>query len=196
MGRSKPWTAIGGITGDTTFSSLIHEKVPMSYAKIAFLVIAAFVVSAPRATPQQTSEPPRANAPAEAAATPVPSSETDETAELIAKANAAAAANANARAASMTTRTLTKLEASTAARKKASEFGFSAEVYNGNTLFCKHDAALGSRIPLVRCMSADEFEEYATQLKIARDSIRNNLQTQCYNVLMCGGINTGGKPGN
>ena len=100
-------------------------------------------------------------------------------------------AKANARAASMSTRTLTQAEASRDARKKANEFGFRAEVYNGNTLFCKHDAAIGSRIPLVRCMSAQEFDEYATQMKIARDSLENNLETQCQGKFNCGGMKMG-----
>ena len=156
----------------------------MTYPKVAFLLIAALAASAPRATPQQTPESPPASTPPAAATA---SKEADETAALIARANAAAAAHANARAASMTTRTLTRIEASPAAREKAGEFGFLAGVYNGTTLFCKHDTPIGSRIPLVRCMSAYEFEEYATQLEIARDSLQNNLQSQCSNTFSCGG---------
>ena len=157
----------------------------MTHPKVAFLVIAALAATAPRATPQQTPESPPATTPP-AAATESASKEADDTAALIAKANAAAAAHANARAASMTTRTLTSTEASPTARKKAGEFGFLAEVYNGNTLFCKHDTPLGSRIPLVRCMSAYEFEEYATQLKIARDLLKS--KTQCQGGGLCGGL--------
>jgi hypothetical protein len=96
-------------------------------------------------------------------------------------------ANANARAASTATnRSLTKVEASQEARKKAREFGFHAEVYNGTTLFCSADAALGSRIPLTRCMSAYEFEDYAVQLKIARDLMK--AKTQCQGGGLCGGL--------
>jgi hypothetical protein len=158
----------------------------MIFPKVAFLVIAALAAGAPRATPQQTPESPPVSTPPAAAATESASKDAAETAALIARANAAAAANAKARAA-MTTRTLTRIEASPAARKKASEFGFRAEVYNGDTLFCKTDAALGSRIPLTRCMSAYEFEDYATQMKIARDSLQNQLQGQCQNSFSCGG---------
>ncbi len=165
----------------------------MANPKFAFLVIAAFASSASWAA-QQPAPPestPAATPAAPAAASTNSTNEADETAALIAKANAAAAANANARAPSMSTRTLTQAEASREARKKASEFGFRAEVYNGNTLLCKHDAALGSRIPLVRCMSAQEFDEYATQMKIARDSLEHNLETQCQGKFTCGGIKMG-----
>jgi len=163
----------------------------VAYPKVAFLVIAAIAAGAPRASQQQAPEPTPASTPTDAAAvTTGSSSEADETAALIAKANAAAAANANARAASMTTRTLTRIEASAAARKKASEFGFRAEVYNGTTLFCKQDAALGSRIPLTRCMTADEFDDYAVQLKIARDMIQSKAGCNSGKVVgsLCGGL--------
>lgn len=144
----------------------------MIHVKVTLLVIAALGASASRATPRQTPESPPASTPP-VAATNGASQEAEETAALIAKANAAAAANA--RAASMATPTATKIEASPAG-KKARDFGFRAEIYNGDTLFCKQDAALGSRIPLTRCMSAQEFEDYATQLKLARDTLQNKLQ--------------------
>lgn len=165
----------------------------MTNSKVAFLVIAAFASSASWAAqqPAPPESPPASTPAAPAAASTNSANEADETAALIARANAAAAANANARAASMSTRTLTQAEASRDARKKANEFGFRAEVYNGNTLFCKHDAAIGSRIPLVRCMSAQEFDEYATQMKIARDSLENNLETQCQGKFNCGGMKMG-----
>jgi hypothetical protein len=165
----------------------------MRNPKLAFLVVIALAAGTAWAAQQQaapTSPPASTPAAPAAGSTNVPN-DVDETATLIARANAAAAANANARAASMSTRTLTQVEASRESRKKAGEFGFRAEVYNGSTLFCKHDAALGSRIPLVRCMSAQEFDEYSTQMKIARDSIENNLETQCQGKFTCGGIKMG-----
>lgn len=161
----------------------------MPNPRLILLVIASFASGALWAAQQQAPpESPTANTPAAPTAA---SNEAAETAALIARANAAATANADARAASMSTRTLTQAEASREARKKASEFGFRAEVYNGTTLFCKHDAALGSRIPLVRCMSALEFDEYATQMKIARDSLENNIETQCQGKFTCGGMKMG-----
>jgi hypothetical protein len=153
----------------------------MTYPKLAFLLIAAIAASAPRTYAQHAQQAPEptaaAPAPAAAATTSISSSEADETAALIARANAAAAANANARAASMSSsRSLTKGEASAEARKKAKEFGFQAEVFNGSTMFCKEDASLGTRIKSKRCMSSFEFEDYAVQLRIAREQMQSNNQ--------------------
>jgi hypothetical protein len=165
----------------------------VTYPKLAFLVIAAIAASALRAAQQQSPEPAPASTPTAAAAIATESSsEADEAAALIAKANAMAAASANARAASSaTSRSPAKLvEASPEARKKAKEFGFRAEVYNGTTLFCRHDAVLGSRIPLPRCMTAYEFDDYAVQLKIARDMMQS--KTACNSkgtaFSLCGGV--------
>jgi hypothetical protein len=160
----------------------------VTYSAFAFLAIAAIASGAPGAFAQQTPESPPASTPPPAAAVTTGStSEADETAALIAKANATAAANANVRAASTAAdRSLTKIEASPEARKKAKEFGFQAEVYNGSTLFCKEDAALGTRIKSKRCMSAYEFEDYSVQLKIARDLMKS--KGQCWGGDLCGGI--------
>jgi hypothetical protein len=163
------------------------------YLKVTFLLIAAIAASAARAAQQQNPEPaPASTPPAAATVTTESSSEADEAAALIAKANAMAAASANARAASTTTsRSPAKLvEASPEARNKAREFGFRAEVYNGTTLFCRQDPVLGSRIPLPRCMTAYEFDDYAVQLKIARDMMQSKTACNSKGTLMspCGGI--------
>jgi hypothetical protein len=160
----------------------------VAYPKFAFLVVIAIAASAAPTFAQQAPQPPAANPPPAATAIATDSSsEADQTAALIAKANAAAVANANARAASMSnSRSLTKVEASPEARKKASEFGFQAEVFNGTTMFCKEDAALGTRIKSKRCMSGYEFEDYSAQLKIARDLMKQ--KGQCQGGDICGGI--------
>ena len=165
----------------------------MTYLKVAFLVLAAIAAGAPRAAQQQNPEPAPASTPTAAATeTTASSAEADEAAALIAKANAMAVANANARAApTSTNRSRAKLvEASPEARKKAREFGFRAEVYNGTTLFCRQDPVLGSRIPLPRCMTAYEFDDYAVQLKIARDMMQNKGACNSKGTLTspCGGI--------
>jgi len=154
----------------------------MTYPKMVFLVIAAIAAGAPRAAQQQTPEPAPASTPTAAATDTTASSEADEAAALIAKANAMAVANANAPA--------KLVEASPEARKKAREFGFRAEVYNGSTLFCRQDPVLGSRIPLPRCMTAYEFDDYAVQLKIARDMMQNKTQCNSKGTVfsLCGGI--------
>jgi len=164
----------------------------MTYPKMVFLVIAAIAAGAPRAAQQQTPEPAPASTPTAAATDTTASSEADEAAALIAKANAMAVANANARAASSSTnKSPAKLvEASPEARKKAREFGFRAEVYNGSTLFCRQDPVLGSRIPLPRCMTAYEFDDYAVQLKIARDMMQNKgaCNSKGTPFSLCGGL--------
>jgi hypothetical protein len=176
----------------------------VSYSKIAVLIVAVITATTasgyPREVPDSTSATPASTAPAStapastapaatAAATAGAASEADETAALIAKANAAAA---NAKAAETATRTpsATKIEPSAEARKKASEFGFHAEIYDGKTMFCKQDAALGSRLTSKRCMGAIQFEDYSVQLKIARDMMQSKTACQGGKVLggPCGGL--------
>jgi hypothetical protein len=167
------------------------------YSKYVFLIIAAIAATAAFAYAQQAPEPtpastaPAGTAPATAAtAAPGSTSEADETAALIAKANAAAAADAKAAEPAARTASATKIEPSPEARKKAREFGFHAEIFDGKTMFCKQDAALGTRIKSLRCMNADEFEDYAVQLKIARDLMQSKTQCQGGKVLggPCGGL--------
>lgn len=171
----------------------------MSYSKIAILIVAVITATTasgyPREAPDSTSATPASTAPAStapaatAAATSGAASEAEETAALIAKANAAAA---NAKAAETATRTppATKIEPSAEARKKASEFGFHAEIFDGRTMFCKEDAALGSRLKSKRCMDAIQFEDYSVQLKIARDMMQSKTACQGGKVLggPCGGL--------
>jgi hypothetical protein len=73
---------------------------------------------------------------------------------------------------------------SAVARKKASEYGFQAEIINRKTMFCKEEAALGTRLKSKRCMNAYEFEDYSVQLKITRDLLRT--KTQCQGGDGCG----------
>lgn len=171
----------------------------MSYPTFAVLMIAAFaattasgyVQQAPDSAPVSatagsttpastapTSTAPTSTAPAATAeATSAPASEADETAALIAKANATAAANAKAAETAAKT-PATKIEPSAEARKKAMEYGFHAEIYDGKTMFCKQDAALGSRLTSKRCMGAIQFEDYSVQLKIARDMMQSKTACQ------------------
>jgi hypothetical protein len=55
-------------------------------------------------------------------------------------------------------------------------------------MFCKQDAVLGSRLTSKRCMGAIQFEDYAVQLKIARDMMESKGACQ-------GGKATGGACG-
>jgi hypothetical protein len=143
----------------------------VNYPKFVVLLVVAI------ATPvfsQQAPDPTSANTAPAATATASASitSEADETAGLIAKANAAAIAN-----------TMPAVP-SALARKKASEYGFQAEIINRKTMFCKEEAALGTRLKSKRCMSAYEFEDYSVQLKITRDLLRT--KTQCQGGDGCG----------
>jgi hypothetical protein len=157
-------------------------------SKFAVMIVAVIASTTPSGYAQQARDPaPSSTAPAATATVaPSPASEADETAALIAKANAAAAANAKAAETAAASESTTKNAPSRQARKKASEFGFRAEIFDGKTMFCKEDAALGSRLTSKRCMDANEFEDYAVQLKIARDMMKS--KGQCQGGSICGGI--------
>ena len=156
----------------------------MNFPKWAVLTIATTFAAAavpvlaaqqnPDSTPTaaQTAIKPAASATASA----TPAGEADDTAALIARANAAAAANAKAETAAPAS--LVKKEPSAAASKKAREYGFHAEVYDGKTMFCRDDATLGTRIASKRCMDYEDFEDYGRMLQIARELMRDKNQCQ------------------
>jgi hypothetical protein len=149
-----------------------------------FVVIATIACAAP-AMPlhaQQAGTPASTTA-AEDADAPDPSA-------LIAKANAAAAATAKAVEIPPNTRVVDH-EPTAAARKKAADFGFHSEMYSGKTFFCKDDATLGTRLPTKKCIDPDNFEDYAIQLQIARDTMRKDIcqgGKATLNQGACGGL--------
>ena len=169
----------------------------MIFPRFVVLTIACLVSVGASAVQQQNPEPTPAPAAApvldaasppatpEAAPPADQAREAEETAALIAKANAAAAANAKL-AATGAAAPATKERPSPQAQKKAREYGFHAEVYSGKTMFCRDDATLGTRLKSKRCMGALEFEDYSTQLKIARDLMQS--KTQCQGGGLCGGV--------
>lgn len=140
---------------------------------ISAIALPAVAQQVPEAA-KPTSESAPTSAAASAEAQEAAALEAQETAALIAKANAAAAANTRKGAA---TAAATPATSAREARKRANEYGFHAEVFNGNTLFCRDDAVLGTRFKTKRCMGLDQFADYATQLEIARDTI--NAKTAC-----------------
>jgi hypothetical protein len=154
------------------------------------LVLAAAAAAAPVLAGQQnpdstpTSTQTAIKPTASATASATPASETDDSAALIAQANATAAANAKAEAASAAPAVMK--EPSAAARKKAREYGFHAEIYDGKTMFCRDDATLGTRIPAKRCMDSADFEDYGRMLQIARDMMK--AKNQCQGGGICGGL--------
>jgi hypothetical protein len=87
------------------------------------------------------------------------------TAALIAKANAAAAkaaASAPAKAAN---------EASVA--KKAREAGWRPEAHNGETVYCRDDAQVGSRFPTRRCVHESQLLVLLDQAQADKDSLKS-----------------------
>lgn len=150
----------------------------MSFSKHAAFVIAGMLAaaSAPPVLAQQSPDTtPSVTAPASApAATAATSSEADETAALIARANAAAAAKGQA-VGNMATAHAAKAPPTAEAVKKAREYGFHAEVFRGKAYFCREDATVGTRIKATRCIDADQFEDYAVQLQIARDTMKKDV---------------------
>jgi hypothetical protein len=156
------------------------QGVGMNFPKWAVLMAATFsAAAAPLWAAQRNpdaADTAAQTAPRQASSTTVGAtsgSETDDTAALIAQANANAAANAKAEAAASVVK-----EPSAAALKRALQYGFHAEVYDGKTLFCRDDAVLGTRIPSKRCMDYENFEDYGRMLQIARDLMRDKNQCQ------------------
>jgi hypothetical protein len=164
----------------------------MNFPKWAVLTMAAMfaAAAAPAFALAAQQNPDSAATPAPTAAKPpaptaasATAAETDDTAALIAQANATAAANAKAEAASAAP---VVKEPSAEARKKAREYGFHAEIYDGKTMFCRDDATLGTRIGSKRCMNSEDFEDYGRMLQIARDTMK--AKNQCQGGGLCGGL--------
>lgn len=58
--------------------------------------------------------------------------------------------------------------------KKAQQVGFRAQLSKGTIMFCKNDAAIGTRIISTRCLTENEFDIYLLQLKYAQDNIQRS----------------------
>lgn len=171
----------------------------MTFRRPVALTIACLVAVGASAVQQQRPEPTRTppaaapvSDPASAPGTPQaapPVGEADDTAALIAKANAIAAANAKSTAPEIAAPAVKEMP-SAKAQKKAREYGFHAEVYSGNTFFCRDDATVGTRLPSKWCLDANEFEDYAVQLKIARDLMKSKATCNAGKVSLaaCGGL--------
>lgn len=86
------------------------------------------------------------------------------TAAAIAKANAAAAA-AGAKSSAKS------LDAATVV-KKATRSGWRPEVQNGNTVYCRNDAEVGSRFSVRRCVSEMQLAVLIEQAEFDRDQLK------------------------
>ena len=153
---------------------------------LVFVAAAAPVLAAQQSPDSAATAAPTAAAPPAARATPA--GDADDTAALIAQANATAAENAKAEAAPAVP--TVKKEPSPEARRKAREYGFHAEIYDGKTMFCRDDATLGTRIPAKRCMDSDDFEDYGRMMQLARDLMKDKSACQGGKALggACGGL--------
>jgi hypothetical protein len=134
------------------------------------------------AMPLHAQQPAGAAKPAPTAQAATPASDTaaadnadaSDPSALLATANAAAAANAKAAEIPPNARVVDH-EPTAAARRKAADYGFHSEMYDGKTFFCKDDATLGTRLISKKCIDPDNFEDYAIQLQIARDTMRKDV---------------------
>jgi len=152
----------------------------------SLVLICAAAFAAPlyaqQASESAKSEPaPQANTPAASATTPSASdsaaadTEAAATAALIAKANAAAAAAG---------KSSTKTEGDNSIWiKKAKQTGWRAEVQNGNTVYCRNDAEVGSRFATRRCVGETQLANLMEQAEFDKDQLKQRG---------CGG-NCGGK---
>jgi hypothetical protein len=114
----------------------------VNHPNFVFVVLLVVTIASPVFS-QQAPDPTSANtAPAATATTSASTTnEAEETAALIAKANAAAITNARP---AVPTAPIAINLPSALARKKASEYGFQAEIINRKTMFCKEAATLGT----------------------------------------------------
>ena len=130
---------------------------------------------------QQSAEPEKA-APAAQPSTPAAdttasdNAEAAATAAAIAKANAAAAAAGAAKASAKSTDTASIV-------KKAKQTGWRPEIHNGNTVYCRNDAEVGSRFSTRRCVSEIQLANLIEQAEFDKDQLKQRG---------CGG-NCGGK---
>jgi ABC-type transport system substrate-binding protein len=168
----------------------------VTFSKLAIFVITAALASAgAQAAAQQNPDSTRTPSGASTSnpsttSAAAPASEADDPATLIAKANAAAAATAKAVEIPPNTAVVAH-EPTAAARKKAADFGFHSEMYSGKTFFCKDDATVGTRIASKKCIDPDNFEDYAIQMQIARDTMPKDVcqgGKESLNANPCGGM--------
>jgi hypothetical protein len=99
-----------------------------------------------------------------------------------ASAGSAAAAATSATAASASTK------AATADTKFKPPSGWSTRVKNGETVYCRSDSAVGSRIPVHYCFSQAELQEFLWRQKHGKDELDRVMQgtpTVCPNSAVC-----------
>jgi hypothetical protein len=130
---------------------------------------------------QQAAEPAKVAPPTQPSTTASDTSASDN-AEAAATAAAIAKANAAAAAAAAGKPTAKLLDAASIA-KKAKQTGWRPEVQNGNTVYCRNDAEVGSRFSTRRCVSEIQLANLIEQAEFDKDQLKQRG---------CGG-NCGGK---
>jgi hypothetical protein len=153
----------------------------MSSSKFyTLLLIGAAAVATPLFAQQATDA--AKSAPAPQASTPA--SDTSAADDADAAATAALIAKANAAAAGATAgKSAAKPLDATSVAKKAKQSGWSPEVQNGNAVYCRNDAEVGSRFSTRRCVSESQLATLIEQAEYDKDQLKQRG---------CGG-NCGGK---
>jgi hypothetical protein len=130
---------------------------------------------------QQSAEAEKA-APATQPSTPAADTTASDNAEAAATAAAIAKANAAAAAAGAAKPSAKPTDAASIV-KKAKQTGWRPEVHNGNTVYCRNDAEVGSRFSTRRCVSEIQLANIIEQAEFDKDQLKQRG---------CGG-NCGGK---
>jgi hypothetical protein len=139
------------------------------------MLMSAIAMGAVCATAQQASDAAETR-PANASQTTAANSTSDDadaaaTAAIIAKANAAAAKAAT---------TAANKEAGDAAlAKKAIQFGWRPETQHGNSVYCRDDPVVGSRLSARRCVGPVQLANLLEQAAFDRERLRTSA---------CGGV--------
>jgi len=155
----------------------------MSISKFCSIVLvgAAAALALP-VYAQQAVEPDKAT-PATQPIAPAADTTASDNAEAAATAAAIAKANAAAAAAGAAKPSVKPLDTATVV-KKATQSGWRPEVQNGNTVYCRNDAEVGSRFTKRRCVSEIQLATLIEQAEFDRDQLKQRG---------CGGNCGGGK---
>ena len=148
----------------------------MLISKICSIVLlGAATATAFSVCAQQAVEPAK-TAPATQPASPATESPATDTAasdnaEAAATAAAIAKATAAAAAAGAAKSSAKPLDAATIV-KKATQSGWRPEVKNGNTVYCRNDAEVGSRFTTRRCVSEMQLANLLEQAEFDKDQLK------------------------
>jgi len=125
------------------------------------------------------------------AAKAIPASGTDPAAAAT-SATAGGVAATTAAPAATTASAVTAATASTKAGTADPKFkppsGWSTRVKNGETVYCRSDSAVGSRIPVKYCLSQGDLQELLSRQKLSKEElerVRLGSPTVCPNSAVC-----------